>query len=79
MGVAISNLRKSSGSFFLHNQSTENPYLLAAVNSLRENWLLERDVGGFGWWGGQQLQSLGGAEAGVSGGNRLAERQLPIE
>jgi len=52
---------------------------LLKVNSLRENWPLERDFGDFGLKAGQQLHFKKGAEAGNSGGNRLGERQLPIE
>jgi hypothetical protein len=55
------------------------PYHLLKVNSLRENWPLERDFGDFGLKAGQQLHFEKSAEAGNSDGNRLAERQLPIE
>jgi len=46
---------------------------------LRENWPLERDFGDFGLKAGQQLHLKKGAEAGNSGRNRFAERQLSIE
>ena len=55
------------------------PYHLLEVNSLRENWPVERDFGEIGMNGGQQLHLKSGAEAVNSGENRLTERQLPIE
>ena len=61
------------------NQMVPKPYHLLMVNSLKENWPIEREFSDFGLKAGQQLHFKRGAEAGNSGGNRLAERQLPIE
>lgn len=55
------------------------PYHSLKVNSLRENWPIERDFGKLSRSRGQQLQLESCAEAGNFGGNRLVERQLPIE
>jgi len=52
---------------------------LLKVNSSRENWPIESDFEEIGLNRGQQLHLESGAEAGNSGGNRLGERQLPIE
>ena len=55
------------------------PYHLLKINSLRDNWPLERDFGDFRLKAGQQLHFKKGAEAGNSGDNRLGERQLTID
>jgi hypothetical protein len=55
------------------------PCHLLKVNSLRDNWPLERDFGDFRLKAGQQLHFKKGAEAGNSGDNRLGERQLTID